>query len=1157
MPAQHQLALNVPAAYRSRAIVKMLGISAPSNASSNTPSQDKLLLIVADDVALDRLEKQLQFWQLQRNHDFVTLPAWDCLPYDRVSPHMRLVSQRLATLASLKIKQCPIIITTISGCLQKILPPDRVLTQILKINQQIARQELQILLAKLGYQRAVTVREHSEYAIRGDIIDIFPAGCDEPLRLEFFGDMLEKINPFDVVSQRTDRQHDLSQIQLISATEIPAGAGDIFKKNYLRLFGRLGDEYLLQAVQDAVHYPGLEHWLPLFFENDLVSLFDWLADDTMLVVDDLFQSQLQMRCEMVEENYQARHDKMPKDSAAYRKMQQDQKQAIYAAIPSNMLYLDMAAFASKMAKFQTVLLSPVQENISMQKTYHDFQAKTGISYLQDFQQGKLLASLQHRFVQEAKKSRQVIIACVSEGSRTRLSAMLEQEEIYLPAIDNFTADCPCAIAVLECDSFEDENLVLISEHDLFGQRVRKNYRRRKSVPDMLTELNALNMGDYVVHAEHGIARYEGLKTIEAHQVPYECLHLAYANRASLYVPVENIDLLSRYGGSDLDNVKLDSLGLNHWQQRKARMKKHLLEIAEHLVDTAAKRQLKTAPIANYEQKLWDQFCAGFPFVETDDQLQVIEQITEDFQKGVPMDRLVCGDAGFGKTEIALRAAFQMVFSNRQVILIAPTTLLVRQHYRLFCKRFENFEVNIVELSRLTSSKDATIIREDIKNGKAQIIIGTHRVLSKTLTFHQPGLLIVDEEQHFGVKQKEQLKQWSDLHILTLTATPIPRSLNFALSGLRDLSLITTPPVDRLSVRTFAMPYDDVILAEAIRRELLRGGQIFCVCPRIADLPRIELLLRSLSKDIRMAVAHGQMPSQNLEKVMQQFVDGQLDLLLSTNIVESGLDIPRANTIFIFRPDKFGLSQLYQLRGRVGRSRVRGYCYLILPRHNLTAQTLKRMEIMQSLDAVGAGFQIASHDLDLRGGGNLLGEAQSGKISEIGVELYHQMLQQAIHKVKGEEEIFADEFSPQVRLDITVMIPEDYVSDLSLRMGLYQRLAKLNDVTHIDEFAIELADRFGALPKETQHLLQVMRIRLLCRALNISILEAGTKGLTVQFREHYFAAAEKLLQWVQKNSDRVSIDSQHRLVITQGMADQESKLKRAKQLLTRLQQMIES
>ncbi len=1143
-----KIGLNVPNGYMGRAIQRIL----------QQKKTQKLLLILSDDMAMQRMAQQLEFWQFKQTKDYVLLPAWDCLPYDRVSPHYHLIAARLAALATIKQAQPSIIIASVNGFVQKMIGTEQLKHHHLKIGNFIARTQLLQLLNDFGYLRAVTVRENCEYAVRGDIIDIFPTDAIKPVRIEFFDEQIEMMRHFDVMNQRTDKESIVKEMTVMSGSETPIGQGDIFKRNYLQLFGRMGDEYLLEAVKNDLPYQGKEHWLPLFFDTPLIDMLGWIASDTMLVIGDDFYPAMQSRLEMIDEHYQERKSKMPQSNAVLRKMREE-NQYPYAPVPPDMLYLNADNLRARMNAFDVIQLSAAKENLPNQPVFYDFAARKGIDYRQDFLKGEFPEILRNLITKTVKKKQQIIIGCFSEGSRIRLSEMFST--IGLLSIPQYDATVTAGVAVLEGNSFEDESLLFISETDILGQRVRKNHRKKKSVADMFTELNSLNQGDYVVHAEHGIARYEGITTIESNNIPYECLHLIYANRSALYLPVENIDLLTRYGNADMDNVKLDSLGLNHWQQRKARMKKHLLEIAGGLVETAAKRQLKIAPVIEYDKNLWEQFCAGFPFVETDDQAQVISDVTGDLQKGVPMDRLVCGDAGFGKTEIALRAAFQVASSGRQVILIVPTTLLARQHYQLFTERFKNFEIKIVQLSRFVTGAQSKENKQAITDGSAQIVIGTHQLLGNSIEFNHPGLLIIDEEQHFGVKQKEKLKQWSDLHILTLSATPIPRSLNFALSGLRDLSLIVTPPVDRLAVRSFITPYDSMIMAEAIKREILRGGQVFCVCPRISDLTRLEIQMRELAQNIRhdmsFGIAHGQMKADDLERMMQQFVDGRLDMLLSTNIVESGLDIPRANTIFIFRPDKFGLSQLYQLRGRVGRGTLRGYCYFILPRHAVTKQTMKRMEVMQSLESVGGGFQVASHDLDLRGGGNLLGEAQSGKISEIGVELYHQMLREALKKVKGEDENFADDYSPQVKLDMPVMIPEQYVEDLSLRMGLYQRLARLQSQSDIDDFAGELTDRFGEMPIETRNLLQVMKLRLLCRHVNVSKLEVGNKGLNISFRNHQFGNPEALLQWVMAKPHQISIDNGHRLVVRANMPDEAQRLKNATQLLRHLSKILDA
>ncbi len=1148
------VALNVPKGYYGVAIHQIA-------------RQAPVLVVVQDDMALQRLHQALAFFAEETQGETkeeigqescLILPAWDCLPYDRVSPQNQLIAQRLKVLTQIKHAQPRIILTSVNALLQRTIPQSYLHETKLIVGQNYPRSELENRLVNFGYDRAVTVRENCEYAIRGDIIDIFPSGAVMPMRLEFFGDQLEKIRPFDVMNQLTQTNDlaDLSNQELILtvASETPYGYGDIFKQNYHHLFGRLEQDPLLESVLAGVHYPGQEHWLPLYFAEKLPTLLEWLVPETQLVVTDDFQQQCAARLEMIGEHYQVRCEQMPENALAHRKALSEHPP--YYPVPKNQLYLDCQALEQQMAKHKIISLSLQSENLPGQKIYHDFKAHIGVDYRQAFKDGTLFEILAMRLRSELKQKRKVIFICLSEGTRVRLLQLFSDHEFpHISKIDRVTDSPMLGAAILETESFISDKLVVISESDLLGERARRRHSRRGRASEMLQEINALNLGDYVIHAEHGIARYEGLVSIESHQVAYECLHLAYANKASLYLPVENIDLLSRYSRGDHLGVKLDSLGASHWQNRKARMKKHLLEIADKLVETAARRQLQIADIMTKPEGLWDTFCARFPYNETEDQNQVIEDILGDLQAGIPMDRLVCGDAGFGKTEIALRIALVVAAHGKQVIMVAPTTLLVRQHYHNFRERFAGLGIEVAELSRMVTPKQGNEIKAKLSKGEIQIIIGTHSVLGSSVKFQNPGLLIIDEEQHFGVKQKEKLKLWANLHILTMTATPIPRSLNLSLSGLKDLSLITTPPVDRLLVRTFVTPYDAMILGEAIKRERLRGGQIFCVCPRIGDIARIENQIRALIPDLKVAVAHGQIPVQELETTMGQFVGGDIEMILSTNIVESGLDIPRANTILIFHPERFGLAQLYQLRGRVGRGKLRGYCYLILSNHSPSLQTQKRMRVMQSLDSIGAGFQIASHDMDLRGTGNLLGEAQSGKITEIGMELYHSMLREAIARVKGESEIFVDEYSPQVKLDVSVMIPEKYIGDLSLRMGLYQRLASLQTTELIDDFSAELTDRFGKFPIQVQYLLQVMKLRIRCRFVNVSLLEVGAKGLTIMFRENQFANPEGLLALMNKNSKQMSLSPEHRLLVRQTMSSPEERLKRAGQLLQHLQSLL--
>ena len=660
----------------------------------------------------------------------------------------------------------------------------------------------------------------------------------------------------------------------------------------------------------------------------------------------------------------------------------------------------------------------------------------------------------------------------------------------------------------------------------------------------------------MVHIDHGIGRYEGLKTLDVQGAPHDTLELQYGGEAKLYLPVENIDLLTRYG-ADSEGVQLDRLGGAAWQARRARAKERLREMAEGLIRIAAERATKQTDAVEPPHGVFDEFCARFPYEETDDQLAAIGDVLKDLSAGKPMDRLICGDVGFGKTEVALRAAFVVAMSGQQVAVVAPTTLLARQHYKTFTERFEGWPVRIRRLSRLVTAKEAAETREALKNGEVEIVVGTHAILGKQVGFKNLGLVIVDEEQHFGVKHKEKLKELrADVHMLTLTATPIPRTLQMSLSGIREMSIIATPPVDRLAVRTYITPWDPVVIREALLREKYRGGQAYYVAPRINDLPELERFLREQVPEVKFVVGHGQMAPTQLEEVMSAFYDGQYDVLLSTTIVESGLDIPTANTLIIHRADMFGLAQLYQLRGRVGRAKSRAYAYLTTPAEKqITLSAEKRLKVLQSLDSLGAGFQLASHDLDIRGGGNLLGEEQSGHIREIGVELYQQMLEDAVNELKtlaGAEGLEQDRgWSPQINTGAAVLLPEDYVPDLNVRLSLYRRLSEAEKAQDREALAAELIDRFGPLPPEAGQLLKVVAIKGLCREANVAKIDVGPKGAVVTFRGDEPKNPAALVQFVAKNQVAWKLRPDHKIVVKGEWETPEQRLNAAEKVLTEL------
>jgi transcription-repair coupling factor (superfamily II helicase) len=650
-----------------------------------------------------------------------------------------------------------------------------------------------------------------------------------------------------------------------------------------------------------------------------------------------------------------------------------------------------------------------------------------------------------------------------------------------------------------------------------------------------------------------------LQTIEVSGAPHDCLELQY-DGGKLFLPVENIELLTRYG-ADESNAQLDRLGGAGWQQRKARAKERVREIAEELIKIAAARQLKSIPPADPPQGLYDEFCARFPWQETEDQEKAIADTIEDLAKGTPMDRLVCGDVGFGKTEVALRAAFVEAMTGSQVAVVVPTTLLARQHFRIFVERFKGFPVNIRQLSRFVDAKDARETKAGLASGEVNIVVGTHALLAKSIEFANLGMVIVDEEQHFGVAHKERLKALkADVHVLTLTATPIPRTLQLALSGVRDLSLITTPPVDRLAVRTFVTPFDPLVIREALLREHYRGGQSFYVAPRIADLREAEEFLKATVPEVKVRVAHGQMAPSVLEDVMTAFYERQIDVLVSTNIVESGLDIPTANTLIVHRADMFGLSQLYQLRGRIGRSKSRAYAYLTTPAtHKITETAERRLQVLQSLDQLGAGFSVASHDMDIRGAGNLLGEEQSGHVREVGIELYQEMLEEAVAQLRagGAAEEAAEQWSPQISIGTSVLIPESYVSDLTVRMALYRRLAGLEDREEIERFAAELIDRFGKLPEEVQHLLDIVAIKHLCRIAQVEKIDAGPKGAMLSFRNSAFPNPLGLVRLIAEHQSTMRVRPDQKVVIARDWPTPEQRLKGAQNILGQLAKLAKA
>lgn len=1048
----------------------------------------------------------------------VLFPSWDCLPYDRIGPSAGVAAVRMATLHRLAEglgKDKPAMLVTAAPALLQRVPEKAVLLRAsysAKVGNSVDVADLERYFAINGYSRASTVSERGEFAIRGGVIDVYPPAAEEPVRLDLFGDTLESIRAFDPETQRSTKQ--LREIQLLPVSEALLDKDGIarFRNGYIRAFGAPGDDPLYATVSEGGRRAGLEHWLPLFYER-MATLFDYLPDGALVGVDHQVAESRDERLAMIADAYDAR-------ASADRK-------SAYRPLEPHALYLTAQEWDQaledrpnrKFTPFQPQGLDVVDLGAKLGRTFAAERAQDSVNLFE------ATADHARKLAGEGKR---VLFASWSEGSSERLGTMLADHGLkkipyagYWQAAKANDPKTPQRVVLPLDNGFETDSLAVISETDILGDRLARPRKKRRAA-NFLAEASALTPGDLVVHIDHGIGRYEGLKTLDVQGAPHDCLDLLYGGEAKLYLPVENIDLLTRYG-TDGENVQLDKLGGAAWQGRKAKAKERLRVMAEGLIQIAAARQLKSVEETDPPHGVFDEFCARFPYEETDDQLSAIHDVLEDLSSGKPMDRLICGDVGFGKTEVALRAAFVVAMSGKQVAVVCPTTLLARQHYKTFKDRFQGWPVKVTRLSRLVTGKEASDTREGLANGQFEIVVGTHAVLSKQVSFKDLGLVIVDEEQHFGVKHKEKLKELrADVHMLTLTATPIPRTLQMALSGIREMSIIATPPVDRLAVRTYISPFDPVTLREALLREKYRGGQAYYVVPRIKDLEDIEKFLRTQVPEVKYVVGHGQMAPTQLEDVMTAFYEGQYDVLLATTIVESGLDIPSANTLIVHRADMFGLAQLYQIRGRVGRSKARAYAYLTTPAEKqITLSAEKRLKVLQSLDSLGAGFQLASHDLDQRGGGNLLGDEQSGHIKEIGVELYQQMLEDAVAELRerqGAEALLEDRgWSPQINTGAAVMIPDDYVPDLNVRLSLYRRLSEAEKAADREALAAELIDRFGPLPPETDSLLKVVAIKGLCREANVAKIDVGPKGAVASFRNDEFANPLALVQFVAKNS----------------------------------------
>ncbi|MCQ8240828.1 transcription-repair coupling factor [Rhizosaccharibacter radicis] len=1107
-----------------------------------------LLHVARDDAGMARLADLLAF--VRPEAEVLRFPAWDCLPYDRASPNPAIVSERVATLTRLlePADRPRIVLTTVNALVQRVAPRAAFRGQSLTVatGESLDVALLVELLVGNGYNRTDTVMEPGEFATRGGIVDIYPSGEAEPIRLDLFGDEVENIRHFDPSSQRSTRKLDQLVLRPVSEISFDPASVSRFRTGWRERFGPAAtNDPIYHSVSDARRHAGVEHWMPLFHEA-LETLLDYLPH-VAISLDHQADEVLTARLEMIADHAEARRAPPREGEVPYR------------PLPPELLYLDRNSWNAALAQFPVLAFSPFARPDGA--AGFDAGGRPGILFARtaaaqtasqaagrDGAVGRenVFRMLGEQAAQWSDVKRRCLVTAWSRGSRERIATLLRDNGLSVQPLDSWKDALklkpgPVGLLTLGLErGFVADDIAIVSEQDLLGERISRPPRRRKRADQFIAEATEIAEGDLVVHQDYGIGRYDGLETLAVGSAPHDCLRLIYDGNEKLFLPVENIELLSRFG-SEQNGVALDKLGGTSWQNRKSKMKQRIRDMAGELIRTAAARQMREAPILAPAEGAWDEFCARFPFLETEDQTRAIADVLEDMAAGKPMDRLICGDVGFGKTEVALRAAFVAAMSGQQVAVVVPTTLLARQHFRTFSARFAGLPIRVEQLSRMVTAKEAANTRKGVTDGTVNIVVGTHALLAKGVEFSDLGLLIIDEEQHFGVAHKEKLKALrEDVHVLTLSATPLPRTLQLALTGVREMSLIATPPTDRLAVRTFIMPFDAVVIREALQRERFRGGQVFCVVPRIEDLDRMAERLREIVPDARTIQAHGRLAPSELERVMTEFGDGKYDILLSTNIVESGLDMPAVNTLLIYRADMFGLGQLYQLRGRVGRGKQRGYAYLTWPQqHRLSASAQKRLEVMQTLDTLGAGFTLASHDLDLRGAGNLLGDEQSGHIREVGIELYQQMLEDAVadlRREKGKRRAEDRDWTPNIVLGLPVLIPEAYVADLPVRLGLYRRIGALANDAETEAMAAELVDRFGKMPEEVENLLQVVSLKRACRQAGVEKLEAGPKGMVVQFRGNRFDNPAGLVAWIGSRGAEMRLRPDHKLAISREMTN---------------------
>lgn len=1108
--------------------------------------QNFSLVITPDSSSAISFENELRFFAAGTSLQIMHLADWETLPYDSISPHQDIISERLLTLYHLPNTQKGILVVPITSLLQRLMPQSYLVANslLVKVGDSFNPQHLRTQLEQAGYRAVDTVYEHGEFAVRGSLMDIFPMGSEQPYRIELFDDEIESLRTFDPETQRTIDKVD--DIHFLPAKEFPLDKKGIqlFKQQWLARFDVNHKACpVFQDVSDGISPPGIEYYLPLFFEQTSY-LFDYLPQSAQIFTLGALENSAEQFWLELNRRYESRCGDL-----------------LRPILQPKEIYLAVDELFSQLKKFLRVdITGDIQEN----KTgYYSFATQTPPVLPIRMQAENPLTAIE-AFLME--QSGPILFCAESAGRREALLELLQRIRIRPDIIDDWqsfkqkTSGIAITVAPLERGLLQTEPpLAIISESQLFGERVQQQRRRKQSQDNadlVVKHLTELKIGAPVVHIDHGVGRYRGLETITLDNQDNEFLMLEYADGAKLYVPVTNLHVISRYSGNDEAVAPLHKLGSEVWQKAKRKAAEQIRDTAAELLEVYAKRAARKGFAFPDPELAYQTFSASFPFEETPDQQRAIESVREDMLSKKPMDRLVCGDVGFGKTEVAMRAAFIASHAGKQVAILAPTTLLAQQHYESLKDRFADWPITVEVLSRFKTNKEVDIALERLAEGKIDIIVGTHKLLQPDIKFKNLGLLIIDEEHRFGVRQKEQIKSLrAEIDILTLTATPIPRTLNMSMSGIRDLSIIATPPARRLSVKTFVRQHDEPTIKEAILREILRGGQVYYLHNEVDTIEKVARDLQILVPEARIGIGHGQMRERDLERVMSDFYHKRFNILVCTTIIETGIDVPSANTIIIHRADKFGLAQLHQLRGRVGRSHHQAYAYLLTPeRRAMTDDAIKRLEAISAAEDLGAGFTLATYDMEIRGAGELLGEEQSGQIQTIGFSLYMEMLEQAVKSIRqGKQADLENSLRnvTEVNLNIPALIPADYLPDVHGRLVMYKRLASAENKDNLRDLQVEMIDRFGLLPEQTKNLFRVTEIKIQAQAMGIQKLEANSRGGFIEFSSDTKVDPFKIVTLVQSQPRVFKLDGANKLKFSVPMESTEDRLQHIQQLLQNL------